>query len=132
MKIYETMVIVTPRISKEDRDAQVEEILKRIERINGKVLKVDRWGMSKLAYPIKNQTEGDYVLIYFTGEEGDFANELASYYRVTPNILRYITIRDYHFEKKMKKGVTIEKILGIEIEEAKESDSEENNSESGE
>ncbi len=114
MKIYETMVIITPNISKEERDAQIEEILKRIEKINGKVLKVDRWGMRKLAYPIKKLNEGDYVLIYFSGEEGDFANELSSYYRVTPNILRYITIRDYHFEKKMKKGVTIEKLLGIE------------------
>ncbi len=117
MKIYETMVIITPSISKEERDAQVEKILERIERINGKVLKVDRWGMRKLAYPIKKLSEGDYVLIYFSGEEGDFANQLNSYFRVTPDILRYMTIRDYHFEKKMKKGVTIEKILGIETEE---------------
>lgn len=114
MKIYETMVIITPTISKEERDAQVEEIQKRIEKLNGKILKVDRWGMRKLAYPIKKVNEGDYALIYFSGEEGDFSNELNTYFRVTPNILRYMTIRDYHFEKKMKKGVTIEKLLGIE------------------
>jgi small subunit ribosomal protein S6 len=114
MKIYETMVIVTPNLSKEERDAQVEEISKRIEKLDGKIIKVERWGMRKLAYPIKKFTEGDYALIYFSGEEGDFANELSAYFRVTPNILRYMTIRDYHFEKKMKKGVSIEKLLGIE------------------
>lgn len=114
MKIYETMVIVAPNLSKEERDAQVEEVSKRIEKLDGKILKVERWGMRKLAYPIKKFTEGDYALIYFSGEEGDFSNELNTYFRVTPDILRYMTIRDYHFEKKMKKGISIEKLLGIE------------------
>ena len=34
------------------------------------ILKVDEWGTRKLAYPVKKQTRGTYVLVAYEAESG--------------------------------------------------------------
>ena len=104
MRIYETMFIIAPDVPQEERENLVERVKKLIEeRVGGKIESVDRWGLRKLAYKIKQYTEGDYTVIMFRAE-GDKLNELEYFYRVTPEIFRWQTFRRFDLERKERKS----------------------------
>lgn len=103
MRIYETMFIIDPRLSEQEREALVEKVKSVInERVAGKIREENRWGLRKLAYPIAHQTEGDYTVIIFNAEPTNM-NKLEEFYRVTPQIIRWQTFRREDLEKKEKK-----------------------------
>ncbi len=103
LRVYETMFIMSPELSKEERDALAEKVKSFIEeRLGGKVETFDRWGIRKLAYKIRQFTEGDYTVILFRAP-GDKVNELEYFYRITPEIFRWQTFRRFDIEKKERK-----------------------------
>ncbi|MGE0033804.1 MAG: 30S ribosomal protein S6 [Pseudothermotoga sp.] len=104
MRIYETMFIIDPRMSEEEREALVEKIKGIItERVSGQIREVNRRGLRRLAYPIAHQTEGDYTVIMFTADPAN-VNKLEEFYRITPQIIRWQTFRREDLEKKEKKA----------------------------
>ncbi|AEH51516.1 30S ribosomal protein S6 [Pseudothermotoga thermarum] len=102
-RIYESMFIMDPRLSSEERESLVEKVKSIItERCKGTIQSVDRWGIRKLAYPIAHQTEGDYTIIYFKAPPAN-VDKLEEFYRVTPQIIRWQTFRREDLEKKEAK-----------------------------
>ena len=67
MKRYETLFIVQSELPSEDITAIIERYSKIITDMKGTVLKVERWGKRKLAYLIRKQARGFYILIDFAG-----------------------------------------------------------------
>lgn len=63
MRSYELVSIVHPEVDGDDFTAVVERVTGLVERNSGKVAQVDFWGSRRLAYPIQNQWEGQYVLM---------------------------------------------------------------------
>jgi small subunit ribosomal protein S6 len=61
---YEVMFITKP-FEEAEVDPIVEKVTNLITKNNGTVEKVDRWGKRHLAYPVKKQNDGYYVLINF-------------------------------------------------------------------
>ena len=59
---------------------------------NGKVENVDEIGRKKLAYEIKKQSEGYYVVYTFEANP-EFISELERIYRITDNVMKFITVR---------------------------------------
>ena len=59
---------------------------------NGKVESTEEWGKKKLAYPIKKQNEGYYVLINFSSNP-DFIDELERVYNITDEIIKHIVVK---------------------------------------
>ena len=93
MRTYEVPFIVAPNIDEE----QIERLIGQFEQVvaekGGKVVKVDRMGRRRLAYPIRKFREGIYVLLVVEGTGREIA-ELERRLRVTSDmVLRYITIR---------------------------------------
>lgn len=89
---YELMYIVSPEASEQevsDLHAQVEAIVARFE---GKVDKSENWGRRKLAYDIKRQREGVYVLETLTGP-GDMVKELDRRLKVIDQVMRHLVVR---------------------------------------
>ena len=58
MRTYELLFIVDGDLSDEQKDATIEKVKGLIEKENGVVSTVDKWGMRKLAYPINYKQEG--------------------------------------------------------------------------
>jgi small subunit ribosomal protein S6 len=56
------------------------------------MLKEDRWGKRKLAYPINKFEEAFYVFFHYEGEH-DVPSELERRFKQTDTILRYLTIK---------------------------------------
>ncbi|MBE5822418.1 MAG: 30S ribosomal protein S6 [Clostridiales bacterium] len=86
---YETIFIIAPAV--EDKAAVVEKFTAMING-EGKVENVDEWGNRKLAYEIKKNKEGYYVLINFEAKP-TFIDELERVYKITDEVIKFITVK---------------------------------------
>jgi len=91
MTNYEVMFIVDPVLEDDKKDEAVENVKGIIEAENGKIDKVDVWGMRKLAYPIQKKNEGYYAVIEFNAEES-FPKELDRRLKISDTIMRHIIV----------------------------------------
>ena len=64
MQKYESMVVISTKQDEEAIKGLVEKFSNLISA-NGTLVSVDEWGKKKLAYMIKKETEGYYVLFTF-------------------------------------------------------------------
>lgn len=67
MRKYEAIYIVKPTVDDEGRKAILEEA-KNVIAKDGTVTKVDEMGKRRLAYEIKNNTEGFYTVVSYETE----------------------------------------------------------------
>lgn len=88
---YETIFIIDGTLEESEMTVLKDKFVSLIEA-NGTVESVDEWGKRRLAYEIKDRTEGYYFLVNFTSD-GDFPKELDRQYKITDGILRTIIIR---------------------------------------
>ena len=116
MRNYETIVIFKTAAT----EAAVSTITKKIEKVltkkPGKIAKKDEWGNKTLAYPIKKEKQGKYVVWHFNAEPKTIA-ELDKALRYEEDVLRYIThVADEELEKHLaeKKAKKAEKVEGGE------------------
>lgn len=91
MNKYETIFIINSNLEESAIKGVIEKFSNLINT-NGKVESVDEWGKRKLAYPMKKQTEGYYVLINFEAEPSEIA-ELERIYRITDEIIKFIVVK---------------------------------------
>ena len=92
MRHYETTYILRPNLGED----QFTEIIERTNAIitddNGSIIEVDRWGIKKLAYEIKKETQGYYVYVNYAAH-GTTVNEIERIFRIDDRLLRYLTIK---------------------------------------
>ena len=91
MNRYETVFIINPSVE----DAGVKELIQKFSNIinnDGKVESVEELGMKKLAYEIKKNSEGIYVLINFEANPA-LIKELERVYRITDEVIKFIVVR---------------------------------------
>jgi small subunit ribosomal protein S6 len=94
IKDYETMVVIDAMISDEAIDAEILSIEKKIGLHSGEIKRCDKWGKRKLAYAIRKQTHGFYVIFYYKAESS-IVSDLERGFNINPNILRFLTLADY-------------------------------------
>lgn len=92
MAIYETVFILRQDLTTQ----QVEELTKGFKEIitsnKGKILKEENWGLRNLAYKIKKNKKGHYVLL----ESESPAEAISEFERkmgINENVLRFMTIK---------------------------------------
>ena len=66
MRTYEGMLLVEPTIAAKEWQRIVDEVERIAKRHGAAVLQVSRWGERKLAFPVKKNNRGTYVLTYFS------------------------------------------------------------------
>ena len=92
MRDYEVLYIVRPDLEED----KVQDIVKRvnslISRAGGSSEQTSLWGKRKLAYEVKHQKEGSYVLQDFKIDAGRVP-ELESALKITEEVLRHLIVR---------------------------------------
>ena len=92
MREYEVLYIVRADLD----DDKVQDIVKRvntlIEKSGGSVERTNIWGKRKLAYEVKHQKEGSYVLQDFQIGP-DRIPELEAALKITEEVLRHLIVR---------------------------------------
>jgi len=91
MKKYETIFVLYPTLEEEAVKENIEKFKGVIEQNGGTVSNVDEWGKRRLAYEIKDMTEGYYVLINFEAEP-ELPKELDRIFRISDSVLRHIIV----------------------------------------
>ena len=91
MNEYESVIIIKPNLDEGEIEGIVTEITDLINQ-DGEVTKVEKMGIKKLAYEIKKNKEGYYIIFYFEAK-ADVIFELERNYRINENIIKFITVR---------------------------------------
>jgi small subunit ribosomal protein S6 len=92
MRIYETMLVLDPEMSKEQIDGFVGKLKQFLGDRGAKVLKVAEWGLNALASGIKKKKKGYYLLLYLNGDATVVA-EMERSLRLMEEVLRYLTVK---------------------------------------
>lgn len=91
MPRYETVFILDPSLDEKAIQKEIKKVEDLIIDHKGEILKTDKWGKKRFAYPIKKKHEGYYTLILFEGE-GGIPKELERVYKLNESCLRYLTV----------------------------------------
>ena len=91
MRKYETVFISDPDLQDQARLDLYDKVRNIIAKENGILLNFDEWGNKKMAYEIKKKLRGNYVCVTYGGT-GDLVKELERNFRITDDILKFMTI----------------------------------------
>ena len=92
MRDYELVYIISPELDEEATAGVVERISQFVSNRGGEIVEVNQWGRRRLAYPIKHQVEGNYILAQLRMPP-EVSRELESSFRVAEDILRHLLVR---------------------------------------
>ena len=92
MNFYESLFILNPALD----DAEVKKVIDKVEgyikKGEGEVLKIDNWGKKKLAYEVKKQKKGNYILLNFRMKAGAI-RELERSLKLTDPVIKFMIIK---------------------------------------
>ncbi len=92
MRKMETLLLLSPELSVEQRETILATMDGVVTREGGKMLAVDQWGMRDLAYPVRKQMRGFYVRLEYAAPSKLVA-ELERVLRITDGVFKYLTVR---------------------------------------
>ncbi len=92
MRNYEVMFIAHPDLDDASLNALVDRAKGWVTGSGGQVSQVDLWGRRRLAYPIRKQNEGQYVLMQ-TQMSPAGTSEVERNMRLNEQVMRFQIIR---------------------------------------
>ena len=98
MALYEHMLIARQDISAQAVDALATHLKTIVETEGGKVEKQEYWGLRTLAFRIKKNRKGHYVLLNLNAP-AKAVFELERQLKINEDVLRFLTVRVEAFEQ---------------------------------
>jgi len=98
MALYEHMLIARQDISAQQVDALATHLKTIVETEGGKVEKQEYWGLRTLAYRIKKNRKGHYVLLNLNAPANAIV-ELERQLKINEDVLRFMSVRVEAFEQ---------------------------------
>ncbi len=92
MPFYEHVFIARQDISSAQVDGLVETFTGLVESNGGKIVGQEYWGLKNLAYRVKKNRKGHYVMLNLDAPP-DAIGELERQERLHEDVLRYLTLR---------------------------------------
>ncbi|MDO5556056.1 MAG: 30S ribosomal protein S6 [Clostridia bacterium] len=92
MNKYESVIIINPNLEEEAIKGLIEKFSNLINT-DGKVNSVEEVGKKKLAYEIKKNKEGYYIIFKFEAKP-TLITELERIYKITDEVIKFIVIKE--------------------------------------
>ena len=89
MRNYDVIIIVHPELNETALTGVVERVQSWITDAGGQIAKVDSWGKRRMAYSIRKQREGQYVVVN-ANIPPVFTTELERNLRLLEPVMRYM------------------------------------------
>ncbi len=89
---YEVLVVFAGSLKESARKAAIEKLQKELAAL-GKVAKSATWEQRPLAYKIKQETQGTYVITHLTGTTAAKIPEFENTLRLDPVIIRHLIVK---------------------------------------
>ena len=119
-KMYESAILINAALE----DNQIQSIISHIKELissnDGEMTDVEDWGRKRLAYMIKKNKIGYYIIFQFNAYP-QIISTLEKFYKLDENILRYLNIKLTtnaleQIEKNKKQSLTEANNLIVEKE----------------
>jgi len=91
LKRYETLFIVQIDIPTDEINSIIDRYKAIVTALKGTIIKAEKWGKRKLAYEIRKQSNGFYVLLDFAGKSA-IIDELERNLKIDDKVLKFMTI----------------------------------------
>jgi len=106
MRRYELIYILRPSLGEEQINTITEYTTQNILDENGTIIDLNKWGMKKLAYNIKKESQGYYIYCEFAGSPAAVA-EIERRFRIDDGVLKYLTIKtaDFMTEEAIQQAI---------------------------
>ena len=92
MRRYETVCIFRANLGEDTINTIVENTGKIITDDQGTIIDFTKWGLKKLAYTIKKETQGLYYYFEYAGTPAAVA-EIERKFRIDDGVLKFLTIK---------------------------------------
>lgn len=99
MTNYESVIIARQDLAPTQVSNIVANLSKSIEDFGGQVVRVDNWGLKNLAYRVKKNRKGHYVLLNITAPTPAVA-EHQRLLRLNEDVIRFMTVKVEEFSKE--------------------------------
>ena len=99
MPLYESTFIARPDISPQQVDGLAEQFREILTEAGGEVAKTEYWGLRSLAYRIKKNRKGHYVLLNIDAS-ADAVLEMERNMRINEDVIRYLTVKVEELESE--------------------------------
>ncbi len=99
MANYESVLIARQDLGASQVNTLVEELTGVIKAEGGEVVKVDNWGLKNLAYRIKKNRKGHYVLLNIVAPSSAIS-EYERLVRLNEDVIRYMTVKVDEFNNE--------------------------------
>ena len=119
---YETMYILRPDIPEDEVENHLKKYSEVLEKAKAVIIDNQMRGKRRLAYSIGKHKEGIYVQLSHTGE-GNHVEALERTMRLSEDVIRYLTVKQYGPLPAKRTPKTSEK-ESVETNEKKETHSE--------
>jgi len=98
MPLYETVFIARQDISTQQVETLTDDMTKFVTDGGGKIAKVENWGLRNLAYKVKKNRKGHYVLLNIDAPI-DAVKEMERNLLLNEDVLRHMTLRVEELEE---------------------------------
>jgi small subunit ribosomal protein S6 len=98
LSAYELMYIVKPELDDQAVQQEIDKVGQLIQTNGGQVKKVTPWGKRRLAYSVKDQREGHYVVEEFDLEQAK-VQEVERVLRISDTVFRHLLVRQEEGKK---------------------------------
>ncbi|MCQ2734935.1 MAG: 30S ribosomal protein S6 [Alphaproteobacteria bacterium] len=109
MANYESVLIARQDLGVSQVNSLVSDLSDVIKKEGGEVVKVDNWGLKNLAYRIKKNRKGYYVLLNITAP-AKAVSEYERRIRLNEDIIRYMTVKVDEFNNEIVSDEDMEQI----------------------
>ncbi|MBU0942986.1 MAG: 30S ribosomal protein S6 [Proteobacteria bacterium] len=92
MRRYETIYILRPTLSEDEINTIIKNTNTIICTGNGQIISLDKWGLRKLAYLIKKESQGFYIYCDFATDTANVA-EMERKFRIDDAVMKYMTVK---------------------------------------
>ena len=112
MANYESVLIARQDLGASQVINLVSDLSEVLKKEGGEVVKVDNWGLKNLAYRIKKNRKGHYVLLNIVAPAKAIF-EYEHLMRLNEDVIRYMTIKVDEFNNEMSSD---EDVAAVEAE----------------
>lgn len=93
MACYESIFILRSSLGDEEAEAVIEKMKSVLTKHGATIVKAENWGKKKLAYEIKHDRRGTYILLQFESAQENVVSELERLYRLEDSVIKFLTVR---------------------------------------
>ncbi len=92
MPLYECVLIARNEVTQQQVDTLADTITEQLSTDGGEVKKREYWGLRSLAYRVKKNRKGHYMLLGMDAKPA-FIHEMERLLRLNEDVLRFMTLR---------------------------------------